>query len=116
MGVSAGARHGNLPVSLTDLIGRDKEIDDLKSLSVRARLLTLVGTAGVGKTRLVVAAASEIVSRHPDGAWFVDLAPLSDGSQIPSAVAAVLGIREHSRRSTVDSLVAALREPELLLV
>jgi predicted ATPase/DNA-binding CsgD family transcriptional regulator len=116
MAVPPRIAHGNLPHSLTALIGRETEVARLKSLSGGARLLTLIGTAGVGKTRLAIGSAAEIVSRHPGGAWFVDVAPLSDGSRIPHAVAAVLGIAEHSRRPILDSLVSALRESNLLLV
>ena len=66
--------HHNLPVQLTPLIGRAGEIAEVDALLAGDRLVTLTGSAGVGKTRLALAAAAEVVDRYPGGVWWVELA------------------------------------------
>lgn len=108
-------RH-NLPVSLTSFIGREREISDAELFLSRARLLTLSGAGGVGKTRLALEVARDLVGAYPDGAWFVELAPLSEPGLVPQAVAAALRAREQPGRSLTDTLAGALHTKELLLV
>ena len=97
----------NLPSHLTTFVGRERELGEIRRLLQRARLLTVTGPGGCGKTRLVVQAAAEVVHRYPDGVWFVDLGPVSDPLVVPRAVAAALGIGE---REGVDPLQAAAAE------
>ena len=80
------------------------------------RLLTLTGTGGIGKTRLGLAIATELVDAFPDGVWFVDLAPLTDPALLVPAVAGVLGVRENPSQPYAAVLVGTLRERHLLLV
>ena len=82
----------------------------------QARLLTLTGAGGVGKTRLAVRVADEVAADYDDGVWFVDLAPLSDGALVARAVATVLGVREEPNRSLVDTLCDLLAAKKLLLI
>ncbi|MGP4015718.1 BTAD domain-containing putative transcriptional regulator [Saccharopolyspora sp. 5N708] len=111
----------NLPVPVTDLIGREREVEQVKSLLGGSRLITLTGPGGVGKTRLAVEAAR--TSTFRDGVWLIELAGIrADGDETCSlehAVLAALGVRENAVAVPVapaDPLVAALRAKEVLLV
>ncbi len=90
---------------------------DLRKLLVgEARLVTLTGPGGSGKTRLALAVASGLVEEFKDGVWWVGLAPISDTNLVPQAVASVLSVREVPGRSVTDELVEHLKEREVLLV
>lgn len=106
----------NLPISLTNFIGREYEISAIKHTLGRTRLLTLTGTGGCGKTRLALEVARDVAEAYPDGVWLVELASLSEPRLVPQAVAAVLGVREQPDRPIVDTLAESLRVRELLLV
>ena len=101
---SLEATPNNLPQQVTSFIGRERELDEVKRLLAGTRLLTLVGPGGIGKTRLSLQVAADLLDEFPDGVWFVELAPLNDARLVPQAVASVLGVKEeagHSgRRST----------------
>lgn len=84
----------NLPVQLTSFIGREREQGEVRALLATARLVTLTGTGGVGKTRLALAVAAELVGENPEGVWLVELAPLADPALVAPAAALALGIRE----------------------
>ncbi|HEX5347939.1 MAG TPA: BTAD domain-containing putative transcriptional regulator [Pseudonocardiaceae bacterium] len=85
----AGHRH-NLPMALTPFIGRARELDELGTLLAGSRLLTLTGVGGAGKTRLALQGAAAARPAYPDGVWIAELAPLREGAQAASAVAAAL--------------------------
>ncbi|MEV0210376.1 BTAD domain-containing putative transcriptional regulator [Streptomyces sp. NPDC050788] len=110
-----GSERQRLPVQLTRFVGRESELDRIASLLAEGtRLVTLTGPGGAGKTRLAIEAAGQ----HA-GVCFVELAPLTDGAQIPYAVLTALGVREGLRTPATDStdrLLAALEDRELLLV
>ena len=108
-------RH-NLPAELSSFVGRHAEIEHLLERMASARLLTLVGPGGVGKTRLALQVAWRTLNSHPDGVWLVELDRLSDGRMVPSAVASALGIREHGGTSLNETLRESLRVQHLLLV
>jgi predicted ATPase/class 3 adenylate cyclase len=112
------AQPHNLPVQLTPLIGRDHDIARISALVRQegARLVTLTGPGGTGKTRLALAAAAELLDHFPDGVWVVDLAPLSDPALVPSTIAATLNVRETGAQSVRDALGAFLSSKRLLLV
>lgn len=82
----------NLPVMLTSFIGRTTQVSALRTQLSGSRLVTLTGPGGSGKTRLAAQTAADLAERWPDGVWWVDLSALTDGSQIPEAVAAVIGL------------------------
>jgi predicted ATPase/class 3 adenylate cyclase len=110
------ARPNNLPVQLTSFVGRGSEIDAVGELLDRARLVTLTGPGGTGKTRLALQVAAERLSRYEDGSFFVELAPIRDPALVASAVAAALAVREAVDRPLVETLKEALHDRELLLV
>lgn len=87
---SLGGHRHNLPVALTPFVGRTRELDEMSTLLAGSRLLTLTGVGGAGKTRLALHGAAAALSAYPDGVWMAELAPLRDGTQVPSAVAAAL--------------------------
>jgi predicted ATPase/DNA-binding NarL/FixJ family response regulator len=106
----------NLPLELSSFVGREKELAEVKHLLEDARLLTLTGSGGCGKTRLALAVAGEVVEDFEDGAWLVDLAPLADPSLAPQAVASALGVREQPGRSLTVTLSDYLKTRKLLLL
>ena len=106
----------NLPVQLTSFIGREKEIATLKETLSNHRLITLTGPGGVGKTRLSIEAASELVNDFRNGVWFVDLAHVTDPALVAVTIARVLGVPEMPGRKMIDILKDYLRDKELLLV
>jgi predicted ATPase len=110
--------HHNLPTHATALVGRDREVADLRQLllSDDGRLVTLTGVGGCGKTRLALGVASSLIGSFKDGVWLVELAALADPLLVPQAVASVLGVRERSDRALLDVLVAHLARRQVLLV
>jgi predicted ATPase len=106
-----------LPAQLTTLIGREQEVAAVCNLLRRkeVRLLTLIGTGGVGKTRLAIQVATEVLADFADGVFFVSLASLRDPTLVLSAIAQVLGVKESGARPLPDLLSALLRDKHLLL-
>jgi DNA-binding SARP family transcriptional activator len=92
-------RPHNLPAQLTSFIGREREMAEVRRLLNTARLLTLSGAGGSGKTRLALEVASDFEGEYPDGMWLVELATLSDPALVPYAVALSLGVQEEPHRS-----------------
>jgi predicted ATPase len=113
---SLDARANNLPVQLTSFVGRETEIAAVDELLDRARLVTLTGPGGTGKTRLALQVAAERLARHGDGAFFVELAAVSDPALVASAVATALHLREGADRPIAEVVGDWLRERDLLLV
>jgi predicted ATPase/DNA-binding CsgD family transcriptional regulator len=126
-----GLRHKlpehNLPLPLNSFLGREDEIALIKSLlgdtpgpeakrGENARLVTLTGPGGVGKTRLAVQTALGLVKKFSDGVWLIDFAPLSDPLFVPQTVVATLGIWEDGSTPMLTNLIAYLREKRMLLV
>jgi predicted ATPase/DNA-binding CsgD family transcriptional regulator len=103
-------------LEISSFVGREKELAEVKRLLGKNRLLTLTGSGGCGKTRLALAVASEHLEGFEDGVWLVELAPLSDPSLVPQAVAATLGVREQPGRSLTEMLSGYLGSKKLLLV
>lgn len=110
------ASAGRLPAPLTPLIGREGEIAACATALRAARLVTLTGIGGVGKTRLAVATASAAADEFSEGAWFVDLAPVADPALVGRAAASALGIAEEPGRPAGETLAERLREWSGLLV
>jgi predicted ATPase/class 3 adenylate cyclase len=108
----------NLPAQATPLVGREAEIDRIRTVveDRTVRLTTLTGPGGTGKTRLGLQVAADLVETFPDGAWFVDLAPLPSAELVVQAIAQPLGVRESGHEPLETSVIDYLREKRLLLV
>lgn len=106
----------NLPIQLTSFVGRAHELAEIKRLLMTTRLLTLTGAGGVGKTRLALQVAADLLESYDNGVWLIELASLADPTLIPQAVAAVLGVREQPAQPILNSLTDYLRSKSLLLV
>ena len=109
-------RRHNLPAEVTSFVGREEQLRELPHLLSSARLLSLTGAGGVGKTRLAVRLAAGVVDDFRDGVWLVDFAPVSAPNLLAQAIANVLGVREGPQRPARDALTDALRHREILLV
>ena len=114
---------GNLPTRLTSFVGRHAELEQVRELLVRHRLVTLTGPGGVGKTSLALAVAAQAASRQRGGGWLVELASLGDPSLVPTAAAGALGLRDtlggpatQGVVSPLDRLVEFVQAGERLLV
>ena len=105
-----------VPTPPTPLVGRERELEEVRAFLQGTRLLTLTGTGGVGKTRLALQAAREATDLFPDGVVFVALAPLSDPTLVLSTVAKSLNLREAEYRTPREALGVFLREKKFLLV
>ncbi|MEO7819334.1 MAG: adenylate/guanylate cyclase domain-containing protein, partial [Actinomycetota bacterium] len=123
----------NIPLQLTSFIGREHDVAEVVNLLSTKRLVSLTGPGGVGKTRLGLQVAAELLDQHADGAWMVDLSAISDPSWIPNAVAVSVGMRQGgpsasvaddegsggetgAGRTIVEQLVDHLRVNETLLL
>jgi predicted ATPase len=107
-----------LPAQPNAFIGRERELDDLVELiaSDRARLITITGPGGVGKTRLALEAASRLAASFSEGVWFVDLSQLAAADAVPRAVADALRIPLRGAATMTEELALALTDTETLLV
>lgn len=113
---SLQASPNNMPLQLTSFVGREKEIKEVKEALERARLVTLTGVGGTGKTRLALHVAAEVIDDFQDGVWLVELAPLTEPALVPQAIAASLGLREQPGRAFLELLKDYLAAKHLLLV
>jgi predicted ATPase/class 3 adenylate cyclase/DNA-binding CsgD family transcriptional regulator len=111
---SVGAH--NLPVQLTNFIGRQAELIEVRWLLADNRLVTLTGEGGVGKTRLAVQIAAELTGAFDGAVCFVDLAPITDPGVVPIAVACALSLPDQHGRSTMDTLLRFIHDRQMLVV
>jgi predicted ATPase/DNA-binding CsgD family transcriptional regulator len=107
---------GNLPVEPNSFVGRERDLAELALLLGEVRALTLCGPGGIGKTRLALRLACELVPGFPDGAWLVELGDTIDPALVPLRVAATLGIREEPGRPLTDTLADVLRPRRMVVI
>ena len=107
---SLEATPNNLPQQLTSFIGREREVTEATELLQRTRLLTLLGMGGLGKTRLSLQIAADMMDAYPDGVWFVDLAPIRDPSLVAERGGAGAG---RARRAGQAAHADAVRAPQV---
>jgi predicted ATPase/DNA-binding CsgD family transcriptional regulator len=112
----ATATRGNLPAEVTSFIGRRRQVQEIKSVLTAARLVTLVGPGGVGKSRLALRTATDLRRGIPDGSWLVELAGLRDAELVTKAVMSSLGLRDESSQWPVSRLIEYVASKRLLLV
>ncbi len=106
----------NLPIPQTSFVGRTGELEQVKELLGKTRVLTLLGTGGTGKTRLAIEVGRELLDDYPDGVWLVELALLEKDAPLSDAVAASLGIREEPGRALCETLSSFLCGRKILLI
>jgi predicted ATPase/class 3 adenylate cyclase len=113
---SMSAFPGNLPLQVTSFVGRITELAAIQEALAQSRLVTLTGVGGVGKSRLALQVAADLLPRHRDGAWLVELGSVRDGAQVADAMATAFGLTVPSGAHAVDALVDLLRNKLLLVV
>jgi predicted ATPase/DNA-binding CsgD family transcriptional regulator len=109
-------RLGNLPAETTSFIGRRRELGEVRTRLAGARLVSLVGPGGVGKTRLALRAATNLGRGFPGGAWWVELAEIRDPALVDNAVIAALDLRDQAASAPLTLLLSYLRDKRVLLV
>ncbi len=109
------ARH-NLPAPLTSFLGREQDLARLERLLGEARLATLTGTGGTGKTRLALETGARVTGRFPDGVWLAELAGIADPGLVAAQVMLALGVRQAGDVPMLEALIYRLRSAELLLI
>lgn len=114
--ITANAALGNLPVQATSFLGRDKDLVRAGGILSGARLVTLTGPGGIGKTRLALQLAAKMHDNYPDGTWLVELAAFDDPNATGHAVADVFGITQQAGKTIEQSVVNSLAGRRLLLI
>ena len=113
---SPGVTPNNLPTRLTTFLGREREIAEVTELLGRSRLLTLTGPGGTGKTRLSLEVAARALDDHPDGVFFVELAPITEPELVIATIAQELGLPDRGGVSAADRLAEHIGNGSVLLV
>ncbi len=111
-----GSYPHNLPLQLTSFLGREGELSQIKRLLKENRLMTLTGPGGVGKTRLSLELAAQVLEDFPDGVWFVELALVNEAEAIPQMVAKAIGLQRETNLSTSEVLFAYLEGKQVLIL
>jgi predicted ATPase/class 3 adenylate cyclase len=106
----------NLPVQLTSFVGRDDDVKTVGELLHEHRVVTLTGVGGVGKTRLALQVAADLLDGYPDGVWLVELAPLGEEGRVVEAIAAAFGVDPSPGKTVEQSLLGAIRSSSVLVV
>ena len=113
---SLEATPNNLPQQVTSFVGRERELHELYELLPKARLLTLVGTGGIGKTRLLLQFAANLVDGYPDGVWYVDLNAIDDPALVVNALARVLGLVEVPGTPLIETICLHVKSQRVLIL
>jgi predicted ATPase/class 3 adenylate cyclase len=113
---SQDARQNNLPSSLTEFIGRRKEINEIKQLFPKIRLLSLIGAGGTGKTRLAIQLVSEVIDEFDNGVWIIELSPVTDPELVVKEISSVLNLKEDPGTELLETLKEFLKDKKILLL
>lgn len=108
--------NNNLPLHLTSFIGRERDVAQVTELISTARLVTLIGAGGCGKTRLAIQSAKIVNSAFTDGVWWLDLTPLHEPGLVPQLVAQTLDLRQPPDQPLLESLLNFVRSKRMLLI
>jgi predicted ATPase/class 3 adenylate cyclase len=106
----------NLPIQPTSFRGRERDVEEVKTLLSQHKLLTLVGSGGVGKTRLALQVGAEVLDDYPDGVWLIDFAPITDPELVSSVIAQAIGMPQVGGRRIAESIPQWLRRKKPLLI
>jgi predicted ATPase/class 3 adenylate cyclase len=106
----------NLPHQVTSFVGRERELAEIGKLLATNRLVTLLGAGGIGKTRLSLQEAANLIDDYSDGVWFVKFAALADPRVVPQAIASVLSVKEEAGNSVSEALVKYCKDRRWLLI
>jgi predicted ATPase len=109
-------RPGELPLEVTGFVGRQRELAELGGLLRSARLVTVTGPGGVGKTRVALRAAAQLSGEFADGACLVELSGLHDPELLPDTIATSLGLSGTEPGSQLDAIIEHLRDQRMLLI
>jgi predicted ATPase/class 3 adenylate cyclase len=113
---SLGAFGTNLPSQLTSFVGRERELGEVRELAVTHRLVTLIGTGGTGKTRLMLQAGAELLDGFPNGVWLVELAALTDPARVVPQMSRSLGIADDPDRPAIETLTDFCRSKAMAIL
>ncbi|MEO8446884.1 MAG: adenylate/guanylate cyclase domain-containing protein [bacterium] len=110
------ARPNNLPFLLTNFIGREKEMKEIRILLQSSRLITLLGPGGTGKTRLSIQVGADMIDEFDHGVWIIELASINDSTLIHNSIASALNIREEAGKKLAEIITDFLKEKKILLI
>lgn len=113
---SQDARQNNLPSSVSEFIGRKKEIQEIKALFSKTRLITLTGAGGTGKTRISIQIAMEMIDEFDNGVWLIELSPVTDPELIVKEISTTLNLKEDPGLDYLVALKEFLKEKSILLI
>lgn len=113
---SQDARQNNLPTSITKFIGRRKEIDEIKKLFSKIRLISLTGAGGTGKTRLAIQLVSELIDEFDNGVWIIELSPVADPDLVVKEISTVLNLKEDPGVDLFETLKEFVKDKKILLL
>ena len=106
----------NLPLQLTSFVGHADDLKNLRSIMKTTRLVSLVGTGGVGKTRVALQLAAELVQHYFDGVWLIDLSLIKDAAAVAAEVASILSIRATAGQDVTQSVIQTIGDKRVLLI
>ncbi|HYR49164.1 MAG TPA: winged helix-turn-helix domain-containing protein, partial [Candidatus Eisenbacteria bacterium] len=113
---SPSSRMTNLPEAVSELIGREAELNEVAAVVTEHRLISLIGAGGIGKTRLALEVARHLLPRFPDGVFVAELGPVSSPELVPATVASALGLTHIAGTASREGVAGALGTKKLLLV
>ncbi|HTV93353.1 MAG TPA: helix-turn-helix domain-containing protein [Verrucomicrobiae bacterium] len=105
----------NLPAQMSSFVGREEDVETVRALIDEYRHVTLTGVGGIGKTRIALNAAIDLLDAF-EGTWFIDLTPFNDASLVPIAILSALNVPESPRRTPLQTIITFLKDKHVLLL